>query len=255
MTDSSYEAWDPEARYAEILERAAADPSVAGVVVFGSRGADAFVTDRSDVDAFVITDGPSADPQRWKTPYASAVEIWPMSLDEFRVHALPGSPDAWNRPTFLHARVDLDRLDGEIARIVERKSHLEPAEAAALARSALDDYVNALYRALRNLEGGRTLEGRLDAIETIGPMLTTAFALERRVRPFNKWLRHELERQPLAGPSLQGLVDVVDRIVADPSTATLRAAFASLEPAARAAGQGAGIDAWEPNVGWLRGGR
>ena len=35
--------------------------------------------------------------------------------------------------------------------------------------TALDDYINALYRSLRNLEGGRALGGRLDAVESIGP--------------------------------------------------------------------------------------
>jgi hypothetical protein len=247
-------SWDPEARYAEILSRANADPNVVGVVVFGSRAAGAFVTDRSDVDAFVITDGVTVDPERWRTPHGSPVEIWPMSLDEFRVHALPGSPEAWNRPTFLRVRVDLDRLEGEISSIVERKRHLEPDEAKAQAKTALDDFVNSLYRALRNLEGGRSLEGRMDAMEAIGPFLTTAFALENRVRPFNKWLRRELEQEPLASASLGDIVEIVEAIVSDPTPVNLRRGFRALEPAARSGGHGADIDQWEPNVIWLRDG-
>ena len=53
-----------------------------------------------------------------------------------------------NRPTFLRTRVDLDRLDGEIERLVARKARLDPEEARGIAAAALDDYVNSLYRSL-----------------------------------------------------------------------------------------------------------
>ncbi|HEX5824420.1 MAG TPA: hypothetical protein VFY18_08195 [Candidatus Limnocylindrales bacterium] len=252
MTDSP--GWDPEGSYREILARATADPDVVGVVVFGSRGAGAFVTDQSDVDAYVIVAGSAAEAERWSTPHGSPVEVWAMGLAEFRVHALPGSPAAWNRPTFLRVRVDLDRLAGEIGRIVERKRRLEPDEATALADAALDDYTNALYRSLRNHEGGRSLAGRLDGFESIGPLLTTAFALEGRVRPFNKWLRYDLEAEPLVLPDLAGLLELVDRIAADPTPSNQRTAFRAIERAARATGHGARVDSWEPDVEWIRGG-
>lgn len=251
MNDSP--AWDPETRYRELLDRASADPAVVGVVVFGSRGAAAFVTADSDVDAFVIVDGPESRSHPYATNHGDAVEVWPITLEAFRDHGLPGTPTAWNRPSFLRVRVDLDRLDGEIGRIVARKRRLDPEEATALADSALDDYINALYRSLGNLEAGRSLEGRLDAVDSIGPMLTTAFALERRVRPFNKWLRYDLAERPLALPDLAGLLDLVERIVADPSAEHQREAFRAIERAARATGHGAGVDGWEPDVVWLRG--
>jgi hypothetical protein len=82
-------------------------------------------------------------------------------------------------------------------------------------------------------------------------MLTTVFALEGRVRPFNKWLRHELARHPLEFEDLAGLADAM---AAEPTTETQRDAFRRLEIAARSAGQGPVIDSWEPDVAWLRGG-
>jgi predicted nucleotidyltransferase len=246
-------ARDPEARYREVLERAAADPAVVGVVVFGSRGAGVFVTDRSDVDAFVIVDGPEDDAARWQTAHGSPVEVWAVTLDAFRIHGLPGEPTAWNRPAFIRARVDLDKLAGEIGRIVERKGRLAPDEATELADVALDGYINSLYRSLRNLEAGRSLEGRLDGLDSIGPLLTAAFALEGRVRPFNKWLRYELALEPFALPDLGGVLDLVDRIAADPTTSVQREAFRAIEAAARATGHGAIVDSWAPDVVWLRG--
>jgi hypothetical protein len=97
------------------------------------------------------------------------------------------------------------------------------------------------------------LEGRLDGLESISALLTTAFALEGRVRPFNKWLRFDLEAEPLVLPDLGGLLDHVDRIAADPTTAHQREAFRAMEGAARANGHGACVDSWEPDVAWLRG--
>jgi len=207
-----------------------------------------FVTDRSDFDVFVVTREPD---DRWPFVYGSAVEMVAMTLDSFEAYALPGGRDAWNRPAFLFAKVEIDRLDGAIGRIVERKRRLTPDEATSIAADSLDDYINTLLRSLRNLEGGREFEGRLDAAETIPPLLTTAFAFAGRVRPFNKWLRHDLEREPLA---LEGLVSRIDRIRRDANPGEQRAMFRDMERLARAGGHGAVVDSWEPNVAWLRGG-
>ena len=78
MTDET--GRDPEGEYRVILERARADPQVVGVVVFGSRGAGAYVTEISDVDAFVVVDGPNAVVTAWRTPHGSAAEIWPSRI-------------------------------------------------------------------------------------------------------------------------------------------------------------------------------
>lgn len=233
--------------YAAFLRHTTRDPDVVGLVLMGSRGAGAYVTAASDHDAIVVV---RSDVEPWRTPHGAPVEAWPMTLEEFRSHGLPGSVDAWNRPAFLVASVVVDRLGGEIARLVSEKGALTALEARSIAATGLDDYLNSLYRSLRNLEAGRDLEGRLDALESIGPLLATVFALENRVRPFNKWLRHELTRRPLA---FDGLLDLVARIASDPTTEAQRAAFRRVEVAARAAGHGAVVDGWQPDVVWLRG--
>ena len=218
-----------------------------GVVLSGSRGAGVFVTDRSDYDVFVIAREPD---DRWAFVYGSPVEIVAMTPESFETYALPGTRDAWNRPAFLFASVEIDRLSGEIGRIVERKRRLTPEEAKAIAAESLDGYINSLFRSLRNLEAGRDVEGRLDAAETIPPLLATAFALEGRVRPFNKWLRHDLQREPLA---IEGLLERVERVRRGGDPAEQRALFRVMERHARAAGHEAVVDGWQPNVPWLRG--
>lgn len=243
----------PQTEYEALLDRAAADPRVVGIVVFGSRAAGPYATAESDVDCFVVVDGSREQARAWATPHGAPVEVWAMTLDEFRAHALPGDAATWNRPALIRARVDLDKLDGEIGRIVDRKRRLEPDESREVAGFALDGAINSIYRALRNLEGGRTLAGRLDALEAIGPFLTTVFALEGRVRPFNKWLAFELETEPLRTPAFADLTERVTAWAGDLSAERIRAAFRVLEAAARAAGHGTVVDGWEPDVAWLRG--
>src|SRR5205823_14950747 len=58
------------------------------------------------------------------------------------------------------------------------------------ARRSLGAYVNSTYRALR-------YGTRLDAAEAVPALLTAIFALEGRVRPFNKYLEWELRHHPL----------------------------------------------------------
>jgi hypothetical protein len=237
--------------YAELLARARAGDEVVGVIVVGSQ-AGPFVTAESDVDlVLVVRDG--ADPRPWRTPHGSPVEVWPMDLTAFRAHALPGDDGAWNRPSWIRARVDLDKLDGEIATIVDRKRRLGDEEARQVAALALDDAINSIYRALRNLEGGRELAGRLDGREAIEPLLTTAFALEGRVRPWNKYLEADLAEDPLRTAAFDGLGARIRELGDDPSADRLRGAFRMLEGAARAAGHGDVVDGWEPDVAWLRG--
>lgn len=242
-----------EAAYEALLDRARADPAVVGVVVFGSRAGGPFATAASDVDCFVIANGRPEDTHPWATNHGDPIEVWPITLDAFRSHALAGDAFAWNRPAFIRARVDLDKLDGEIGRIVDRKRRLEPDEAATIAADGLGAAINSIFRALRNQEAGRLLEGRLDGLEAIAPLLSAAFALEGRVRPFNKWLRYELATETLRMPELNGLGDLVELLAEDPSVDRLRDAFRMLERAARATGHGAIVDGWQPDVAWLRG--
>jgi hypothetical protein len=173
-------------------------------------------------------------------------------LDEFRTHGLPGSGKEWNRPTFQHVRVEVDKLDGEIRRLVDEKARLTPDDARKLAVEALDGYINMLLRSLKNAEAGRAVAARLDAAESIPFLLTTLFAFDGRVRPFNKWLEYEVRRQPLSFADIPARVYA---LVRRPTTGAQRRLFRDVERLARERGFGAEIDLWEPNVAWLRGGR
>lgn len=135
-------------------------------------------------------------------------------------------------------------------RIVDRKRRLTPREARQTASAALKTYIYALARSLRNHEAGRSLEGRLESMESLSALLTAAFAIEGRVRPFNKWLRHELVNRPLA---IRHLPDLVERIALHATPSDQRQLFRAMEGLARDAGYGDDFDEWQPDLRWLRG--
>ncbi|MFE7897627.1 hypothetical protein ACFU3E_08865 [Streptomyces sp. NPDC057424] len=148
----------------------------------------------------------------------------------------------------------LDRLDGTIARILDEKRTLGADEVRTAVDGWLDAYVNQTYRSLKSYRDDRPDLGHLDAAESVPCALEVLFALHRRVRPDNKYLRWELERRPLGDPRWEasGLLPVLRRILADGDPPTQRALFAGIEEASRRAGHDEVLDAWGTDLELLR---
>jgi hypothetical protein len=233
--------------YEQWLELARREERILGVVVTGSRGRGALVHDASDWDLrVVVRDGDEAFADTLDTPHGSDVEVSAATLEDFR-STLP----EWDRYSYAHAAVPVDKLDGEIARLAAEKGSLGEEEANRAAQEALASYTNALYRSLRDTERGLDLAARLDAADAVSALLTAIFALERRVRPFNKYLRWELETHPLAWDTSK-LADLLAEAL-DGTGAAQRVLFNKVEPHIRAHGFAALIDDWHPHVAFFRG--
>jgi hypothetical protein len=239
--------------YGELVERARADDDVLGLILTGSRGRNFRVRPDSDHDVRLVLRDDADD--TYSTPHGSPVEVFVLSRSEFERAGMPGSGSEWDRYSYVRCELVLDKLDGEISRLVDAKAHLSEAEGDALAAAALDDYVNSYYRSARNYQNDLSFEARLDAAESVGPLLSALFALQRRVRPFNKFLGWELQLEPLGDApwSLEALFPRLQRIVGPGDLAEQQALFRDVELLARAKGHGGVIDGWEPDVAWLRG--
>ena len=232
--------------YEEWLQLARADDRVVGVVVTGSRGRGALVHAASDWDLrVVVSDGDEAFADSLETAHGSRVEVSATTLSSFR-----DGPE-WDRYSYAHAAVPVDKLDGEIARLAAARGRLGEDEANMRATDALGVYTNSLYRSLRDAELGLDLAARLDASDAVSALLTASFAFERRIRPFNKYLRWELEMHPLAWDAAE-LLGLVEGGLSG-SAAAQRALFRAVEPRIRAHGFGAIVDDWDPHVDFLRG--
>ncbi|MGP4112671.1 hypothetical protein ACTWP5_17390 [Streptomyces sp. 4N509B] len=242
-----------DAAFTALCEEARRDPAVLGAVLSGSMARPGMATRWSDHDVYVVTaDGATTGVAARRTP---GLDVVVMPLAAFRAHGLPESGSDFDRYAFVHARILHDTPDGLLARLVEREATLGEEEAHAQAAGSLDAFVNAAYRALKNLRDGLATQGRLDAAEALPYLLAHAFARERRVRPFNRYLLWEVTRRPLADPPwpAEGLTALVEELLGPRWEPALRRVFATVERQARAAGHGPVLDAWGEDLRLLRG--
>ena len=229
--------------FEELLDVARSREEVVGLYVFGSRGRDFMVDERSDWDVCVVlADRAAREEFDREFPYAhgSRVEIVSATLDGIRNEA-----SEHGRYAAAHADVVLDKTGGELTRVVAEQEFLPSGTRDAVVREALDDYINQTYRSLR-------YGTRLDAVEAIPYALRTIYALENRVRPYNKYLEWELRHHPLEGWTADDLLPLLDRVVTGEQNAQ-HELFNLVEGPARDAGFGGVVDGWEPDVEWLRG--
>ncbi|MGX6606131.1 nucleotidyltransferase domain-containing protein [Micromonosporaceae bacterium Da 78-11] len=220
----------------QVLARAAADPGISGVILTGSR-ARGTQTARSDYDVTVAV---AEQAQPWRHTRTD-------TLDEVvcTVEALADTSPHWNRYSYRGAKVLLDRLDGGIAELVERQATLSAEEATRHARTSLDGYLNQLYRCVKSRRDGFADAALLDEVESLPWLLETVFALHGRLRPYNKYLRWELENFPLPGQWTAALMPDEVR------TASLRL-FPAVESLARRNGHADVLESWGNDIELIR---
>ncbi len=223
--------------YEELLAGAEADPGVVGLILTGS-AARGMATERSDVDLMVVVPEKGG---RWaqttRTSELDTIVVTPAGLADVS--------DRWQRYAYRGARVLLDRLDGRIAEFVAAQATPTAAERDEWARAELDGFVNFVYRAAKNRRDGRVDLARLEDIEAVPWFLGTLFSLHGRIRPYNKYLRWELDTYPLPPPwtADRMIPALIERPVL---------LFPELEIAARAHGLGDVLDGWGAELDVVR---
>ncbi|GAA2538881.1 hypothetical protein GCM10010435_02690 [Winogradskya consettensis] len=213
------------------VEQLAADPAVEGLILTGSH-ARGTATVHSDRDLVMI--GPAHYARRTATLDVAVVTI----------EDLADTSDIWQRYAFRGAKTLVDRRSGQITDLVHRQATPTAQEAVTWAREGLDGYVNFLYRAAKSRRDDEHVAARLDEAESVSWLLLTVFALHGRVRPYNKYLRWELETYPLDPPWDATLPE---RAVANPASL-----FPAVEALARDQGHGDILDAWGDDLTLLR---
>lgn len=181
--------------YEAYLQKAKNDNRIIGIILAGGRGKGAF-SENSDYDVILVTTDEGFESVKKDYPKTEYIDSLPHAISEFREHAKTGTRTQYDKYTFTHNTAILDK-NGEIQKLVDEKGTLESDKVQKIAHDALGGYLNSLHRSLKNLRDGNVLAGHLDATETIPRILTFIFAIEKRVRPFNKFLVWELENHPL----------------------------------------------------------
>jgi hypothetical protein len=194
-----------------------------GLVLSGSVGR-GIATEHSDLDLYVVVADRPGDPE--PVLRSPGIDEIPVAISDLDLPPAFGTSGYWFRWSFAWAPVLLDSTGGAIAQALHRQSTLtgEEAEAILLDHDQVDGWINLAYRALRSAREGRVRECRLDAAESVPWWLTCVFALERRVRPYNKYLAWELREHPLARTSGPAVLDLVDGMLLG-RPESIRAAF------------------------------
>ena len=243
-----------QAGFAALLERARADPDVLGMILSGSHAL-GLATPHSDYDVRLIVrdEAGEAAAARYPMDAFPNVDLRMMTLSEFGPYAAWDTPFAWDRYSFAHAQVLVDRT-GEIGLLVADKGRLAAEQQAAFARGALDAFINSVYRSLKCTRKGNPLCARLEASEAIQHGLAVIFALEGRLRPYPVALAHELRAYPLQTFSLSGdeLLELIGAVVERGDAGELQRLFSAILAHARENGYGEVIDAWGNDIAWMQ---
>ena len=242
-----------ETLFQQILQRARDDDDVLGLVLTGSRGR-GFANAYSDYDcALIVKDEALSAYESEFSSLPDSVELSIFTLGSFRSHAAWGSDLAWDRYTWAHLVADPDKTGGEIQRLVDEKSSVPEKHARAFVEGSLDGYVNRVYRSFKAHRAGDYLSYQLEAAESIPPLLRALFCLHgRRVAPYYKYLRWELEKDPLTKLSISSdeLLEHILTIIQTGDYKGQQVLLREAERIARLDGFGRVFDDWSGKDRW-----
>ena len=237
-----------------LLRQVRADPDVLGVVLTGSRAL-GLATPSSDYDVRVILRDEADDGTRTRYPEDAYpnVDLRLMSLRDFAAYAGWDTPFAWDRYSFAHAQILIDRT-GVISAFVAEKGCIPAEHQSAHVGTALDAFINSVYRSLKCTSKGNALCARLEASEAVQHGLTVIFALEGRIRPYPVALDHELREYPLQTFPMTGgdLLQLIAAIVERGDVIALQRLFSAILDLTRGSGHGDVIDAWGSDIAWMQ---
>lgn len=186
-------------KYQSVLKDCTENENIIGLFLGGSRGkSEDFVTQNSDMDVYVIVSNsaPEETKERMRSYLSDSFEIRVFSLSELKEHANWGGSHEWDRYNFTHNKPVIDKT-GELVKIMEEKGILPENVKQSIIKDSLDSYINQVYRSAKYYRDGKEIAGYLDAVESLPFLMTALYALEGRLKPYNKYFEWELRNYPL----------------------------------------------------------
>jgi len=231
--------------YDLLIQKAKEDDRILGVILSGGRGK-GVQSENSDYDVMLITSDEGFEAVKKDYPKTEFIDPLPHVISEFKDYAKAGTPAEYDKYTFAHNKAIIDKT-GEIQKLIDEKGVLSSDEASSLAKEILDGYLNSLHRSLKNLRDGNILAGHLDATESLPLVLTFIFAFEGRVKPYNKFLKWELDNFPLLKLPIEtsDFLKKLENIARDGDIENQKELFAIIKKMAIDNGLGEVIAGWD----------
>jgi hypothetical protein len=237
-----------------ILDQARTDPNILGFFLGGSRGK-GIITEYSDYDfVMLVKDDVLADyEERYRNPTDPKIEGWVVTLEKFRNYAAWGSSTAWDRYNYAHVKPLVDKT-GDLPELLREKAAVPDAVRKEFVGGHLDGYINQVFRSLKCFRDGRAIGARLEAADSVRPLLDVVFGLHGRMRPYYKYLEWELKTFPLEKLTLSPdeLTELLLKILGTGSIPAQQTVLTYVEAMARADGYGSVLDDWGWRLDWLK---
>jgi hypothetical protein len=236
--------------YEQLVREATERPEILGLILVGSRGK-GFDNERSDHDVVMVVKDEAASALARKYIDLDNVDLAIHSLAGFKAYAAWGSAEEWDRYTYAHARILVDKT-GELEAVVREKGSLPKDRLDTFVDGWLDGYINGVYRSVKCIRNGDRLGAHLEAANSVLDLLTVVFALNGRPRPFLGYLAQELETYPLEHLpwSVPAFIAMVSRVLTDADLHTQQELLIGVEKMARSMEHGHVFDGWKGKDRW-----
>jgi hypothetical protein len=236
-----------------IIRNAEGDPNVIGFILGGSRGK-GFATRHSDYDCtLVVTQEAYKATARRMSELPPGFDVAVHTIQSFAEHAAWNGPYRWDRNNWTHLRAQIDKRGGLIQQLVDEKGKVPEGEVDNFIRTSLDHYINQVCRSIKCLRDRSRIAHRLEAADSILPLLDVVFALHKgRLRPYYKYLRWELTEFPLEGLPWSGdqFLGMLMAILTDGSYSNQQTIFQWVDRTFRGQGYESVFEAWGGDL-WI----
>ncbi|UMX48220.1 MAG: DUF4037 domain-containing protein [Candidatus Nealsonbacteria bacterium DGGOD1a] len=240
----------------KVLEEAKNDPNILAFWLDGSRGKGIIKHAESDYDCMMIV----ADEvlNEYKSRYEKignpVFELGVMTLNEFKKFAAWDSDMVWYRYNYVGIKPPLVDKTGQIKKLFDEKASIPENVKRKFISDALDYYVNEVYRSLKCFRDGQIVGARLEASESMLPLLNTVFAIHGRLRPYYKYYEWELRNYPLSKLSISGdeFTKQILIILGNADIKVQQKLLMEIENITRKEGYGDVWDSWGDKIDWMR---
>ncbi|NHI94852.1 MAG: hypothetical protein EAX96_20350 [Candidatus Lokiarchaeota archaeon] len=244
-----------ENRFNDLYEIAKKDPNILGFFLSGSRSK-GFQNKFSDYDVYFIVEDNSIYDYQKKYPkhLYEKIDLMVLSLTEFKELARWGH-DSWLfRYEFAHLHAIIDK-NGEIQKIIDEKARIPKENYIEFIEKSLDGYINYVYRSIKCIRDGNFFAARLEASFSIPFFFDVIFAIhERRIRPYYKYLKWEMEKFPLNKLPLNAeeIIYKINRILDNADLQTQQDLLRMVEKVLINEGFKKIFTSWEDDFPWMK---
>lgn len=238
--------------YEKILQDAYENDDIIGLVLVGSRGK-GFENEYSDYDMVMIVKDEAAKEvhDKYEPLALDNVDLNVYSLTDFKKHAGWESPDAWDRYSYAHVKILVDKTDN-LPDLIKEKGHIPQEKQKEFIEWWIDGYVNGVFRSVKCIRNGNQFGAHLEAVNSILDLLILVFGMNGRHRPFLSYVEKELNAYPLEHLpwSSNEFVAKIKKVLETADLEAQQELLKGVEKMSREMGYGNMFDGWEGKDKW-----